>query len=118
MRQWLYEVLDVEVDELLGCRKSKRWQAMDRAQGYRDRVRPALTADAVTGRARSDGPASERLQPRFVNRLLPLFAGRTSEVCALLSELYLHILMRTPCSTLPTKPPGHEAPMIREPLWR
>ena len=35
MREWLQDLLDAEVDELLGRRKSARRKAIDSAPGYR-----------------------------------------------------------------------------------
>ena len=35
MREWLQELLEAEVDELLGRRKSARRKAVDSAPGYR-----------------------------------------------------------------------------------
>jgi transposase-like protein len=35
MREWLQELLEAEVDELLGRRKSARWKAVDSVRGYR-----------------------------------------------------------------------------------
>jgi transposase-like protein len=90
MREWLQDLLDAEVDELLGRRKSARRKAVDGAQGYRSGHgkprRLTLSCGTVTVRR----PRVRGLQQRFESRLLPLFARRTPEVNALLPELYLH----------------------------
>jgi len=90
MREWLQELLEAEVDELLGRRKSERRKPVDGAPGYRSGHgkprRLTLSCGTVTVRR----PRVRGLQQRFESRLLPLFARRTPEVSALLPELYLH----------------------------
>jgi len=90
MREWLQDLLDAEVDELLGRRKSARRKAVDSVRGYRSGHgkprRLTLSCGTVTVRR----PRVRGLQERFESRLLPLFARRTPEVNALLPELYLH----------------------------
>jgi transposase-like protein len=90
MREWLQELLEAEVDELLGRRKSARRKPVDGVPGYRSGHgkprRLALSCGTVTVRR----PRVRGLQERFESRLLPLFARRTPEVNALLPELYLH----------------------------
>jgi len=90
MREWLQDLLEAEVDELLGRRKSARRKAVDGAPGYRSGHgkprRLTLSCGTVTVRR----PRVRGLQQRFESRLLPLFARRTPEVTELLPELYLH----------------------------
>jgi len=90
MREWLQELLEAEVDELLGRRKSARRKPVDGVRGYRSGHgkprRLTLSCGTVTVRR----PRVRGLQERFESRLLPLFARRTLEVNALLPELYLH----------------------------
>ncbi|MGH7405691.1 MAG: IS256 family transposase, partial [Candidatus Methylomirabilales bacterium] len=90
MREWLQDLLEAEVDELLGRRKSERRKAVDGAPGYRSGHgkprRLTLSSGTVTVRR----PRVRGLQQRFESRLLPLFARRTPQVSVLLPELYLH----------------------------
>ena len=90
MRTWLQELLEAEVDDLLGRRKSERRQVVDSTpgdrSGYSKPRRLALCNGTITVRR----PRVRDLSQRFVSRLLPLFARRTPEVNALLPELYLH----------------------------
>jgi len=90
MREWMQDLLEAEVDELLGRRKSARRKAVDSAPGYRSGHgkprRLTLSCGTVTVRR----PRVRGVQQRFESRLLPLFARRTPEVNALLPELYLH----------------------------
>src|SRR3972149_233379 len=64
---WIQDLLEEEVTELLGRRKSQR-------------------------RAAGDGPGGgvRGLEQRFESRIWPLFARRTREVAELLPQLYLH----------------------------
>src|ERR1700693_2052622 len=92
MREWLQELLDAEVGELLGRRKSARRKAVDSAAGYRGGPGKPRRLTLWHGTVTVRRPRVRGLQQRFESRLLPLFARRTPEVTALLPELYLHSL--------------------------
>ena len=47
MREWLQDLLDAEVDELLGRRKSARRKAVDSAPGYRSGHGPIVAPHCV-----------------------------------------------------------------------
>jgi transposase-like protein len=87
---WLQDLLEEEITELLGRRKSERRAAVDAAEGYRNGHgklrRLAMTAGTVTVRR----PRVRGLEERFESRVLPLFVRRTEEVAELLPQLYLH----------------------------
>jgi putative transposase len=90
IQDWLQRLLEDEITELLGRRKSERRAAVDAADGYRNGHgkprRLAMTAGTVTVRR----PRVRGLEVRFESRILPLFARRTQEVGELLPQLYLH----------------------------
>lgn len=90
MRTWLQALLEAEVDELLGRRKSERRPAVDSAPGYRSGYGKPRRLTLCNGTVTVRRPRVRDLTQRFVSRLLPLFARRTPEVNALLPELYLH----------------------------
>jgi len=90
MREWLQDLLDAEVDELLGRRKSARRKAVDSAPGYRSGHGKPRRLTLCNGTVTVRRPRVRGLEQRFESRLLPLFARRTPEVNALLPELYLH----------------------------
>jgi len=90
MREWLQALLEAEVDELLGRRKSERRKAVDAAPGYRSGHGKPRRLTLCHGTVTIRRPRVRGLAQRFVSRLLPLFARRTPEVSALLPELYLH----------------------------
>jgi len=90
MREWLQELLDAEVDELLGRRKSARRKAVDSVRGYRSGHGKPRRLTVSCGTVTARRPRVRGLEQRFASRLLPLFARRTPEVNELLPELYLH----------------------------
>jgi putative transposase len=89
-QELIQEILEQEVTELLGRRKSERKAAVDAPTGYRNghgKPRHLVTSiGTVTVRR----PRVRGMEERFESRVLPLFARRTKEVGALLPELYLH----------------------------
>jgi transposase-like protein len=90
MREWMQELLEAEVDELLGRRKSARRKPVDGAPGYRSGHGKPRRLTVSCGTVTVRRPRVRGLEQRFASRLLPLFARRTPEVNALLPELYLH----------------------------
>ena len=87
MRQWIQDLLDAEVDELLGRRKSARRKAVDGVRGYRSGHGKPRRLTLCNGTVTVRRPRVRGLQERFESRLLPLFARRTPEVNAWLPEL-------------------------------
>jgi len=90
MRAWLQALLEAEVDELLGRRKSARRKPVDGVPGYRSGHGKPRRLTLCHGTVTVRRPRVRGLAQRFVSRLLPLFVRRTPEVNALLPELYLH----------------------------
>ena len=90
VRDFIQQLLEDEVTELLGREKSARRTPVDAPRGARNgHGRPrrlALMNGTITVRR----PRVRDLEARFVSRLLPLFQRRTPEVAALLPDLYLH----------------------------
>lgn len=89
IQQFVQRLLEEEVEDLLGRKRSER-RTEESAPGYRNgRARPrqlALSSGTIT----VCRPRVRNLEERFRSRLLPLFKRRTVEVGALLPELYLH----------------------------
>ncbi|MDE2060475.1 MAG: IS256 family transposase [candidate division NC10 bacterium] len=90
MREWVQDLLEAEVDELLGRRKSERRPVVDSTPGSRSGYGKPRRLTLCNGTVTLRRPRVRDLTQRFVSRLLPLFARRTQEVNALLPELYLH----------------------------
>jgi putative transposase len=89
-QEFIQQVLEEEVTELLGRQKSERRAAVDAPAGYRNGYgkprRLAMSSGTITVRR----PRVRGVEERFESRVLPLYARRTKEVGALLPELYLH----------------------------
>ena len=89
-QEFIQQILEEEVTELLGREKSERRRVVDAAEGYRNGYgkprRLAMSSGTITLRR----PRVRGLEERFESRVLPLFARRTKELGALLPELYLH----------------------------
>ena len=89
-QEFIQQILEEEVTEVLGRGKSQRKAAVDPTPGYRNgygKPRPlAMSSGTITLRR----PRVRGLEERFESRVLPLFARRTKEVAELIPELYLH----------------------------
>ena len=90
VQRLLQQLLEDEVEQVLGRPRSARRDGIDAAPGYRNGYgkprRLSLSSGTVTVRR----PRVRGLEARFESRLLPLFKRRTEEVGRLLPELYLH----------------------------
>jgi len=90
VQRFIQALLEEEVTELLGRKKSARRVAVDAPLGSRNgHGKPrklAMTSGTITVRR----PRVRGLAERFVSRLLPLFKRRTKQVGELLPRLYLH----------------------------
>ena len=89
-QDFIQEILEEEVTELLGREKSKRREAVDASPGYRNGYGKPRRLSMSSGTITVRRPRVRGLEERFESRVLPLFARRTKEVGALLPELYLH----------------------------
>jgi len=87
---FIQQLLEDEVDELLGRRKSERRAALDAPRGSRNGHGKPRRLALMNGTIRVRRPRVRDVEERFVSRLLPLFQRRTPEVGALLPALYLH----------------------------
>jgi len=90
IQNWIQDLLEEEVQDLLGRQKHERREAVDAPSGYRNGHgkprRLSLSSGTITVRR----PRVRDLEERFESRILPLFLRRTREVGDLLPELYLH----------------------------
>ena len=87
---WIQEVLEEEVVEFLGRRKSERRVTVDAPEGYRNGYGKVRRLSMMAGTIELRRPRLRGLEQRFESRILPLFARRTEEVSELLPQLYLH----------------------------
>ena len=89
VQAFIQRLLEEEIDELLGRRKSERREPGTEPvyrNGHGKPRRLALSNGTVT----IQRPRVRGLEERFESRILPLFKRRTEEVGSLLPELYLH----------------------------
>src|SRR4030095_5157018 len=90
VQRLLQQVLEEEVESVLGRARYERRDAGDATPGYRNGHGKPRRLSAMTGTITICRPRVRGLEPRFESRLLPLFKRRTQEVGRLLPELYLH----------------------------
>ncbi len=90
VQRLLQQLLEEEVEEVLGRRRYERRDGVDAALGYRNGWGKPRRLSAMAGTITLRRPRVRGLEARFESRLLPLFKRRTEEVGRLLPELYLH----------------------------
>jgi len=88
--EWIQDLLEEEVVEFLGRRKSERRVAVDAPEGYRNGYGKVRRLSMMAGTIELRRPRLRGLEQRFESRILPLFVRRTEEVSELLPQLYLH----------------------------
>ena len=79
-QEFIQQILEEEVTELLGREKSERKAAVDAAPGYRNGYGKARRLSMSSGTITVRRPRVRGLEERFESRVLPLFARRTKEV--------------------------------------
>jgi transposase-like protein len=89
IQTWLQQLLEEEVDEMLGRHKSERREP-DAPTGYRNGFGKERRLSTSIGTVRVRRPRVRNVPEPFVSRVLPLFQRRTQEVGKLLPTLYLH----------------------------
>ncbi len=90
IQSFLQELLEEEITELVGRRKSERRPLVDGPAVYRNGYgkprRLSMSCGTVTVRR----PRVRGLEERFESSVLPLFKRRTEQIGELLPQLYLH----------------------------
>jgi transposase-like protein len=89
IQEFVQQLLEEEVDDLLGRKKSER-RTPESPVGFRNGYGKPRQLAFTNGTITLRRPRVRDLDGRFVSRVLPLFKRRTEEVGALLPELYLH----------------------------
>jgi putative transposase len=87
---FIQQVLEEEVNELLGRAKSERRHTVDSSPGYRNGFGKPRRLTTPCGTIELRRPRVRNLEERFESRILPLFERRTRQVSELIPELYLH----------------------------
>ena len=90
VQEFIQSLLEEEIAELLGRRKSERRRTVDGLPVYRNGFGKPRRLTLGCGTITVYRPRVRGLERRFESRVLPLFARRTAEVNKLIPELYLH----------------------------
>jgi transposase-like protein len=90
VQEFVQDVLEDEVTELLGRGRSERRVAVDGQRGYRNGHGKPRRLTLSCGTIELCRPRVRDVEERVASRVLPLFVRRTAEVNALIPELYLH----------------------------
>jgi len=90
IQKLLQQLLEEEMTELLGRRRSERKNPVDSKEGYRNGYGKPRKLSMSCGTVAVRRPRARGLSERFESRILPLFKRRTEEVGRLLPQLYLH----------------------------
>jgi len=88
IQDWIQDLLEEEVAERLGRRKSERRAAVDAPEGYRNGHSKPRQLSMMAGTIQLRRPRVRGLEQRFESRILPLFVRRTEQVSELLPQLY------------------------------
>jgi len=90
IREWMQDLLEQEVTELLAREKSERKGSVVEQPGYRNGYGRPRRFTLSMGTVEVRRPRVRNVEERFVSRVLPLFKRQSREVRELLPELYLH----------------------------
>ena len=90
VQEFIQSLLEEEITELLGRKKSERRKAVDSPAAYRNGHGKARRLTLGCGTITVYRPRIRGLEERFESRILPLFARRTKGVSELIPQLYLH----------------------------
>ena len=90
VREFIQDLLEAEIEELVGRQMSERRKLADSPAVYRNGYGKERKLTLGCGTITIQRPRVRGLEQRFESQVLPLFAKRTPEVNRLLPELYLH----------------------------
>jgi transposase-like protein len=90
VQEFIQSLLEEEVTELLGRRKSERRKMVDDSPAYRNGYGKERKLALGCGTVTLYRPRVRGLEERFKSRVLPLFARRSKGMSQLIPQLYLH----------------------------
>ncbi|GAJ15209.1 unnamed protein product, partial [marine sediment metagenome] len=90
VQEFIQSLLEEEIAELLGRKKSERQKGVDSSPGYRNGYGKERKLTLGCGTITLRRPRVRGLLERFESRVLPLFARRAKGVSKLIPRLYLH----------------------------
>jgi putative transposase len=94
VQEYIQEILEDEVEEFLGRKKSERIKPVDGGAGYRNGHGKTKKFSVMNGTIKVHRPRVRQTEERFESRIIPFFKRRSKEVGQLLPELYLHGLAK------------------------
>jgi putative transposase len=90
VQEFIQSLLEEEITELLGRKKSERRKVVDSSPAYRNGYGKMRRLTLGCGTVPVRRPRVRGLEDRFESRVLPLFARRAKGVSKLIPQLYLH----------------------------
>jgi transposase-like protein len=90
VQEFVQSLLEEEVTELVGRKKSERRKAVDSPLVYRNGYGKGRRLTLGCGTVKVRRPRVRGLEARFESRVLPLFARMTKGISELIPQLYLH----------------------------
>ncbi len=94
VQEYIQDILNEELDEFLGRKKSERVKSVDGTQGYRNGYGKPRKFTLMNGTITVRRPRVRGTEERFESKIIPYFKRRSKEVGQLLPELYLHGLAK------------------------
>ena len=90
VREFIQSLLEEEITELLGRKKSERRKALDSVPAYRNGHSKGRRLTLGCGTITLYRPRVRGLEERIESQVLPLFPRRSKGVNQLIPQLYLH----------------------------
>jgi transposase-like protein len=94
VQEYIQDILEEEVEEFLGRKKSERVKLIDDTRGYRNGHGKQKKFSLMNGTITVQRPRVRGTEEQFESKIMPFFKRRTKEVGQLLPELYLHGLAK------------------------
>lgn len=93
-QEYIQDILEEEVEEFLGRKKSERKRFIDGSEGYRNGYGKPKKFALMSGTITVRRPRVRGTEEHFESKIMPFFKRRTKEVGEMLPELYLHGLAK------------------------
>jgi transposase-like protein len=94
VQEYIQDILEEEVAEFLGRKKSERLKMVDGTAGYWNGHGKPKKFSVMNGTITVQRPRVRGTEDRFESKIIPFFKRRSKEVGHLLPELYLHGLAK------------------------
>lgn len=118
VQEFIQALLEEEITDLLGRKKSERRKVVDSPAAYRNGHGKARRLTLGCGTITVYRPRVRGLGERFESRILPLFVRRTRGISELIPQLYLHGLALEDFDLALRGLLGEEAPVLASTVAR